>query len=213
MYEIEYSDLATQVYWVLRELIITGELRPGQKLVQEELASRLGVSRTPLLSALSKLEQEKVVETLSRRGSFVKTYGPEDLLNLYDIRVQLEPLGARRAAEHVNASDTKTLIEVLARFERAVNADEPEGLRKSDFEFHMEIMKLSRNPFLYDMLDSFSVIIVANVQGLLKDPRRSLEEHLDLLRAIEEHRADDAHDVMRSHISSARVELLSQIRA
>ncbi|TVR06400.1 MAG: GntR family transcriptional regulator, partial [Spirochaetaceae bacterium] len=95
MYKVEYEDLAQRVYKLLKQMILQGELCSGQRLPQDELAERLGVSRTPLLSAFSKLEREMLVETVPRRGSFVRAYSSEELLNIYDIRLRLEPLGAR----------------------------------------------------------------------------------------------------------------------
>ncbi|HKJ84610.1 MAG TPA: GntR family transcriptional regulator, partial [Spirochaetia bacterium] len=73
-FRVDYEDLSGQVYRMLKHMILVGELKTGEKLRQDDLAERLGVSRTPLLSAFSKLEKEMLVELIPRRGAFVKQY-------------------------------------------------------------------------------------------------------------------------------------------
>jgi DNA-binding GntR family transcriptional regulator len=81
-----YDDLGTKVYEILKEMIVKGELKPGQKLIQENLAEILGVSRTPLLQALSKLSKDHYIITVPRRGSFVKEFSNQENLDIFDIR-------------------------------------------------------------------------------------------------------------------------------
>ena len=109
MYKVEYEDLAQRVHKLLKQMILQGELKSGQRLPQDELAEQLGVSRTPLLSAFSKLEREMLVETISRRGSFVRSFSTKELLDIYDIRLRLEPLGARGATLQATESEIDEL--------------------------------------------------------------------------------------------------------
>jgi DNA-binding GntR family transcriptional regulator len=205
---IESEDLGRKVYRVLKAMIIDGELRSGEKLLQEKLAERLGVSRTPLLSAFSRLEQENLVETVPRRGAFVRRYSRGELLDIYDIRCRLEPLGARGAALNAGPGGLAALDRLLAAFDTAAASGDPHELKRCDYDFHMEIMRSSGNRFLYDMLATFNIIIIANTKGLLKPAERSDREHHALMDALRARDPDTAERVMFEHLADARSNLV-----
>lgn len=207
IYRIETEDLGRQIHKVLKSMIINGDLRSGQKLVQEELAERLGVSRTPLQFALSKLEQENLIETLPRRGYYVRRYSRTELIDIYDIRCRLEPLAARRAA--INASDQEIsgLADLIQLFDAAMAKDDEKLLKRTDYDFHMELLRCCRNQFLYDMLSTFSIIIISNTRGLLKPAAISSLEHHALLDALRTRDPDSADKAMFVHIAGSRANL------
>ena len=211
MYKVEFEDLGQKVYKALKSMIINGELKPGEKLVQEDLAERLGVSRTPLLSAFSKLAQENLVETVSRRGAYVKKFSEQELLDIYDIRVQLEPLGACKAAESATDADISRWEEYLHDFDRATTRNDMKELKRIDYDFHMDIMRCSGNRMLYDMLSTFNIIIISNIKGLLKAPEKSDSEHWALLEAFKRRDAGEARRVMYDHIFDSRSNLLRNL--
>ncbi len=188
------------MYRILKTMIIDGELTAGEKLAQEKLAARLGVSRTPLLSAFSRLEQENLVRTVPRRGAFVRTYSRDELLHIYDIRCRLEPLGARDAALAASAVDLAALRLLLDGFDAAVAAGDTHAQKRTDFDFHMELMRCSGNRFLYDMLAMPAIIIIANTNGLLKPAEQSHREHRALMDALEAHDPERADRVMFEHL-------------
>ncbi len=207
MYRIEIEDLGRKVYKALKGMIISGELRSGEKLVQEELAARLGVSRTPLQFALSKLEQEKLVETLPRRGATVCRYSHKDLVDIYDIRCRLEPLAARDAAANATDAELASLARLLDAFDAAARTADPQALKAADYDFHMELLRCSGNRFLSDMLATCNIIIIGNTKGLLKPAADSSREHRLLLDALRERDPVRAERVMFAHIDSARSNL------
>ncbi len=211
MYRVEFEDLGTKVYKTLKGMIISGELKPGEKLVQEELAERLGVSRTPLLSAFAKLAQENLVETISRRGAYVKRFTEQELLDIYDIRIQLEPLGAERAALHAEPEELEQLESLLTEYDKATRQKDMQMLKQIDYQFHMAIMKSSRNRLLYEMLSTFNVIIISNIKGLLKPPEKSDSEHHDLLQALKNRNAAEARRILYEHINDSRSNLLHHL--
>lgn len=211
MYRVEFEDLGTKVYKTLKNMIITGELKPGEKLVQEDLAERLGVSRTPLLSAFAKLAQENLVETISRRGAYVKRFTEQELVDIYDIRIQLEPLGAERAATYIEPEEIIQLEQLLKQYDEATQAKDMHALKQIDYQFHMFIMRISRNRLLYDMLSTFNVIIISNIKGLLKPPEKSDTEHHLLLEALKAKNPVESRKIMYEHISDSRDNLLKHI--
>ena len=204
MVATRFEDLAEQVYRTLRDMILAGELVPGQKLIQEALSERLGVSRTPLLAAFSKLEKEMLVELVPRRGAFVKRLSLAELLQLYEVRVRLEPLGALEAARHIDKKGRQVLDELLASYREAVKAGEPQAVRMADYRFHMAIMGLSGNPILERILSSFAIVSKSNQRGLMKPAAKSLEEHEALRDAIASKDAELSERLMREHLTEAR---------
>ncbi len=204
MVATKFEDLAEQVYKTLRDMILAGELVPGQKLVQEALSERLGVSRTPLLAAFSKLEKEMLVELVPRRGAFVKRLSPAELLELYEVRLRLEPLGALEAARHIDAKGLKTLDAVLEAHRKAVEIGAVPEVRMADFRFHMGIMRIAGNTVLERILSSFAIVSKSNQQGLMKSAAKSLAEHSALRDAIAGHDLALAERLMYEHLSESR---------
>jgi DNA-binding GntR family transcriptional regulator len=211
-YKVDYQDLPAQVYETLKEMILTGELRSGEKLVQDDLAQTLGVSRTPLLSALSKLENEMLVKSLPRRGFVVRTLTAEEFVHIYDLRLRLEPLGAAEAATSASDAEIAELRRLVAHFaEMAVAGDEGQ-IKESDYRLHMQIMAMSRNQLLYNIISSFNIILVANLEGLLKEAGRSAAQHSTILRAIEARDSRRAEETMHFHIEESRERVLERTR-
>lgn len=204
MYRIETEDLGRKVYKVLRSMIVNGDLRSGEKLGQEELAAKLGVSRTPLLFAFSKLEQDNLVEVLPRRGAYVRRYSRRELLDIYDIRCRLEPLAARDAAMNATPEDIASLAQLLGAFREALRAGDPLAQMRTDYAFHMELLRCCGNRFLLDMLATLNIIVISNAEGLQKPPEHSMREHDALLAALRARDADRAEAVMFAHVNDAR---------
>ncbi|GHV47776.1 GntR family transcriptional regulator [Spirochaetia bacterium] len=179
-------------------MIINGELKPGQKLYQDDLAARLGISRTPLVSAFSKLEQENLVITQPRRGAYVKQYTDKELLDICNIRASLESLGVREAAAVSKPEDWALLETHLVDFDRAVENNDEYGYKQADYNFHMEILRCSGNKFLYDMLHSF-IIIVINMNDFVIDKELSRVEYYKILDAIKNRNSELAELLMDRH--------------
>ncbi len=199
-YKIETADLVEKVYSEIKEMILKRELVPGQKLVQEEIAGRLGVSRTPLLAAFSKLEKEYLVESIPRRGFYVNELSMEDKLYLFDIRLRLEPLGAMRAAELGSPSEKKDLEKIISK---APDFNGPDGKIKffdHDFKFHSSIMIMSRNPMLTKMIASYNIISLSNQHEDDIDCSVSLVHHKEIAEAIIKGNAEQAEKAMEDHI-------------
>jgi DNA-binding GntR family transcriptional regulator len=194
MYRIETEDLGRKVYKVLRSMIINGDLRSGEKLVQDELAERLGVSRTPLQFALSKL---------------VRGYSHKELIDIYDIRCRLEPLAARDAAINATSEDIEGLARLLEAFDEAAKSNDPQALKRTDYEFHMELLRCCGNRFLFDMLATITIIVISNTKSLLKPGERSNREHHLLLEALRARDPDRAERAMFDHINGSRLNLAS----
>ncbi|MEM5947670.1 GntR family transcriptional regulator [Spirochaetia bacterium 38H-sp] len=204
MFKIEYQHLTMQVYNAVKTMIVQDVLHPGQKIVQEEIAQQLGVSRTPLLSALSKLEQEGLIETIPRRGAFVKKYSTKELINLYNIRIRLETLGAKEAAKNADKEHIKILETYLKSFDKAIKEKNSTAYRETDYQFHLAIMEASGNSFLHSMVASSNVILICNVKGILKPLEQSYKEHVDIVNAIKTGDEKKAEELMAFHLEDSK---------
>lgn len=210
-YRINHIDLSEKVYQTLKEMILKNELKSGEKLNQERLCELLGVSRTPILSAFSKLEKEMLIEIVPRRGAYVKTLSKKEFIELYEIRMRLESLGAYEAAKKATEKEIAQLKSILDSFVNAVQQGAKKLLLERDYNFHMKIMEMSKNSLLYRIISSFNIIIISNMEGLLKDPNQSMEEHIKLFKAIQEHNPEVAEECMYNHILDSRYRINNRI--
>src|SRR5512147_1121588 len=104
---IEHENLDDKIYARLKALIADGTLAPGERILQEKLAREMGVSRTPLVNALKRLGQERLVEWVSRRGIYVKRFTMREMAQLFEVREGLEPIAARLAATRIAPDEVK----------------------------------------------------------------------------------------------------------
>ncbi|MBN2396596.1 MAG: GntR family transcriptional regulator [Candidatus Atribacteria bacterium] len=211
MYKIEYLDLNEKVYLALKEMILKSELKSGDKLKQEKLARQLGVSRTPLQSAFYRLEKEFLVEIKPRKGAFVKHLSLQEFQELYDIRCRLESLGAYEAAKRATRSEITQLEKHLNIFQEKVERGDSPGILEADYNYHMAIMKMSKNVLLFRMISSFNILVISNMEGLLKPAIRSLEEHRELFQSIKNNQAELAEKQMYLHIFDAKERIQEKI--
>src|SRR5882724_9088302 len=110
---IEHSELSQPVYKKLKDMILMHELIPGQKIVQEKIAKQLGVSRTPLLKALQMLEYEMLVESIPRRGMFVKIMDWQEMVEVFDCRESLEGMAVNLLAQKKNPALAQKLQKLM----------------------------------------------------------------------------------------------------
>jgi GntR family transcriptional regulator, rspAB operon transcriptional repressor len=208
MYQVKYEDLSEKVYKAVKLMILEGQLTPGQKVKQEELAERLGVSRTPLLSALSMLEKELLIESIPRRGFIIRKTTLRQLLDLFEIRIRLEPLGAIEAAGNFNDPQAQQQIQRLKEQTRAIRHEPADTVQRAfkqyDFDFHSTIMDISNNEFLPLLISSYNLITLSNISRTFRDPFMSIAEHEQILGAIENGNKQLASQTMRDHIEIAR---------
>jgi len=207
MYKVDQKELYETVYQKIKEMIINNEFISGQKLHQQQLADRFGVSRTPLALAFSKLEKEMLIEIIPRRGAFVRSFSRREFEDLYALRLRLEPLGAAEAAARGTEQNLKDLQNYLDIFEKTIKKNSTGPIRKADYHFHMAIMWMSQNDFLFQVMSSFNILIIANMRGLLKDPHKSLVEHKKIFDAVRRHDGKTAEKLMYYHIHDAMKQL------
>jgi DNA-binding GntR family transcriptional regulator len=190
---IATTTLADQVYAVLRDRIVRGELQPGEFIREQEVSQALGVSRTPVREALGRLASEGFAERMPHRGFRVPEESIDDLLELYPIVAALEGLAAEDAFPLLDAADIAHLQEIQDRFRNAVRRDDPRTGIEMNQQFHKLLCARCGNRTLLELLDALrSQAARLELWSFAHIAQReeSVVQHDEILRAIE--RADFA---------------------
>lgn len=211
----EHENLDQKAYSILKDLIIERNLLPGQKIPQEKLARDLGISRTPLISALKFLEQEKLVESVPRRGFFVRLFSKEEMVYIFELREVLEGLAARRAAAKITDSQIIKLNSFFQHFAAQKNISDYKGYAREDRRFHTFVIDVGAKEFLKSILLTTNIISfsyqVLNFEGLIRPPNETIQEHLAMIEAIEGRDSEAAEDLMRQHFKKSLTWLKREI--
>jgi DNA-binding GntR family transcriptional regulator len=190
-------------YTLILEAIESGLYRPGDRLVEAELAERLGVSRTPVREALQRLETQSMLAR-DGRSLIVASLDHNQLAELYVVRAELEGLAARLAARHATPEEVRVLGEMVT--EDRVHLGDPQALARANRRFHKQIHLASHNRYLVQQLDLVhrSMALLATT-SLAAEGRgeAALGEHAAIVKAIAEGDAAGAQAALRSHISRA----------
>jgi len=210
-----YPSKSEKVYDILLENIIRRRLTPGERLVERDLAEKLGVSKTPVREALSRLRKEGLVEGTSYRGFFVTRISPKDMEEIYELREVIEGLAARNATKKINEEQIEQLNSIIRSFEECVRKKDLEYYSSLDLEFHnllaagsknrrlSQIMQLLRNQTR--ILMSSSVVLPGRVEA-------SLKEHKKIMNAVVSHEPDLAEQFAREHIKNVKKAVLSSLK-
>jgi len=198
-------SLADRAYLALRDRLITLQIRPGEPIDDGQIARELEMGRTPVREALKRLEDDRLVIAYPRRGTFATSVDITDLAHINEIRLQLEPLAARRAAERATAVQRAELRELIARIEAN---DELPGdrtdLMRLDLTVHRAIYRAAGNPHLEDVLiryHNLATRIFCLFLGRFPNVVDHVNEHAPLLTAIVSGDADRAAELAREHVS------------
>jgi DNA-binding GntR family transcriptional regulator len=203
----EHENLDQKAYSILKDLIIERKLLPGKKIPQEKLARDLGISRTPLISALKFLEQEKLVESVPRRGFFVRLFSKEEMVYIFELREVLEGLAARRAASRITDSQIKKLNNFFQSFAKQKNISNYKGYAREDRQFHNFVIDVGAKEFLKSILLTTNIISfsyqVLQTEGLVRPPNDTIQEHLAVIEAIKDRDSEAAENLMRQHFKKS----------
>ncbi len=198
------ASLADQAYEGIRDRLVMLDIRPGDPLNDDALAQELGTGRTPVREALKRLEGDRLVIAYPRRGTFATAVDITDLAHISDIRAQLEPLAASRAAENASAATRARLADIaedVAGLEARVR-DRRELLRR-DVQVHREIYRAAGNPYLEDILvrqDNLATRIWCLFIDRIPAIAGHVGEHVALLEAIVEGDAEKAGRLALEHV-------------
>jgi len=208
---IERTDLSFPVYEKLKSMILQNELKPGEKLLQEKLAQQLGVSRTPLLKAMQMLEFDFLVESIPRRGLYVKKLSVKELHDIYDVREGIECVAIRLTTQCITSERFNELQKIWSQFNSKKGIDLNEYTR-ADEKFHSLLLEYSENNILKKTYN-LSLIQARILQtGLMRAPEETLSEHLAMIQAIKEGDYEKAEMEMKNHLRKSKEMIVKKIK-
>lgn len=213
---VDYKPLRELVFEALRDAIINGQLHPGERLMEVQVAEALGVSRTPVREAIRMLESEGYVLIMPRKGAYVSDFSVKDIASVFEIRRALEGLAAELAAERATDEDRERLERLLVELAECVETGDVERYVELDTEFHDTVYKASRNDRLAPIISSLREQIQRFRTRTLSTPgrmREALEEHRGLVEALGDRDAERARQQAADHIDNAENLLMTLIQA
>jgi DNA-binding GntR family transcriptional regulator len=209
------SSLADKARHQIKQWIVHYHLKPGSVLNVGGLAQALQMSHTPVREALSMLEREHLIERRPQRGYSVRGLNLQEVEDLYDLRISLEELAARQAAQRIRRSECRRLAAILAEVGRKLKTSNKSRILELEQDFHVVILEASGNRTLAEMgcgiLDR--IWIIQNINLLTTSHLSEAHpQHLQVFHAIERGDAKHAAALMKKHIIFAKEFVLSRLR-
>ena len=207
----EYLPLRDVVFNTLRQAILRGELKPGERFMEIQLANKLGVSRTPIREAIRKLELEGLVLMIPRRGAEVAQITEKSLRDVLEVRQALEELAVQLACLRMTPEGLTELKKAAAEFERVLGDEDITVVAEADVAFHDVIYLATDNERLISLLNNFREQMYRYRVEYLKKKEfhaKLLKEHQEIIYAIENGECDRAMEVTSRHIEN-QVEVVS----
>lgn len=220
MAKIEHTESDTfsyslrgKVFYQLENDILNGKYKPGDSLIETKLSDELGVSRTPVREAIRQLELEGLVQTIPNKGAIVTGLSEKDIEDIYTIRMMIEGLAARWAAEKITEEELKELQETIELEEFYTNKNDTYNILRLDSKFHEIIFRASKSKPLMNTLTMFHHYLQRarnSSLGMTGRANEALQEHKAILRAIMENNPEKAESLTTEHIKNASLNLLKR---
>lgn len=213
------QSLQEQTYQALRSAILSGELAPGQRLVETQLAQKLQVSRTPVREAIGLLQHESLA-TIDPNGALrVATISETDTVQLYDCRIALEQLSVTGACQNATESQLKNLELIVEQAEKLVNS-KPSPLTSFrlldiDYRFHRLLAQSSGNPWLVSLLDQvFDKMQLLRIQTTKNNPNvlEIRTEHRQIYKPVRERNPEAAVQAIKEHLMASKERVIQEVQ-
>ncbi|MFH1090681.1 MAG: GntR family transcriptional regulator [Pseudomonadota bacterium] len=210
------QPLGDEVHQIIKSAILRGELKPGQRLIEAQLAAQLGASRTPVRQAMHILEREGLAMRLNRGGLVVRPLSMKDVQEILDLRCVLESFAARKAAENITPETLALLERRNENFGRAIDKGDHEHLAGLNTEFHETLYSLAQSPrlerLIQDLHDHFYRYRITLLK--LKDmAQTSYRDHKQMIRAMAEGDPDRTEQLVREHILRGKAVIMAEAEA
>jgi len=199
---IDNTPLSEKIAATIRNSIIKGQLKPGERLVEPKLSEMLGISRTPIREALRLLEMEGFIEIIPRRGAVVTTLTEKDIDDIFVIKMKLEPLASKLAIDHLDNHDLDKMRELVKKMDSGSSRAVSQMIHWN-YDFHRIFIYKCGNERLIKMLEGLqqqfkrATVYSFSIEGRTKEVK---EEHSDLLEAFEKKDAEMVEKVVEKHV-------------
>lgn len=205
--EEDLISLRERVYLHIKDLILEGEFKTGDRLVERELAERLNISRTPIREALFRLESQGFVKTVPRKGVIVADISEKEIIEVFTILSSLEVLAAKLAAQKLDYDTRNKFMDYIKKVEDCLKDENGSNFSHLHGELNHLLYSSAKNSKLYEMLSGLSDYIRAFAKTGYKNPGRpkqSMEEHLRIMEAIVNQEVEMAEYLTKIHIENSR---------
>ena len=203
-----YLPLRDVVFHTLREAILKGELKPGERLMELQLASKLGVSRTPIREAIRMLELEGLAVTIPRKGAEVAKMTEKDMEDVLQIRKALDELAVGLACDNMTEEELKQLYTALKNFEESTRTGDVKKIAQADVEFHDTIYQAADNPKLVNMLNNLREQMYRYRVEYLKNDSiypRLIEEHEKIYEGLKRKDKETVVKIVSYHVMNQEI--------
>jgi len=212
---LDHTDLTEQTYQVLRNRILTRQVKPGEKIAVDEVAHGLGVSRTPVTDALKRLAIDGLVEIMPRRGTFVSELTARDVEELFDIRLLIETYAAEQIVINGKVTDFLEAIEEPTRVMSRATVDDDygdyEAFIEGDRQMHLALVKATENQKLIEMYTELNVhmhVARAHYLNSVENARQAHQEHEAILAAFHHGDPEIIKEELCRHITNVKTRIL-----
>lgn len=197
------KSLSQRAYEVLKQAIITGELRPGQILIEDQLAKDLGISRTPVRSAIRRLEADYLLDITPSKNIVVATITQKDIHDASQARQLVEVEAAGLLAETITDDQCRQLEDIIKLQKEALNQKAYSDFLDYEYQFHVKIGEFCGNMWYAKLVDNISLLqrrVLILTWHLEADWSYAVDEHMQILEAMKRHNKEASRDAMREHI-------------
>ncbi len=211
----EFLPLRDVVFNTLRKAILTGQLKPGERLMEVHLANRLGVSRTPIREAIRKLELEGLVVMIPRRGAEVARITEKSLKDVLEVRRAMDALSVELACDRISEEELQKLEAACKTFAEATKGKDAAVIAKADVALHDIIVQAAGNQRLCQLVNNLAEQMYRYRFVYIKDEsqhEKLIAEHQEIFESILERNKERAANAARIHIDNQEKSILQQIR-
>ena len=206
------ATLKTQVYDYLKESIIMGGLKPGERLIEEKISEELQVSRSPIREAIRMLEKDGLLLVNSSGGVTVVEPTIQDFQHLYECRVEMEPLAAFYAAERRTQEQIELIRTNLLQMGKISETNDIKKVHDANVNFHEAIISASANPFLVSMISQLRGVNSFYRKSILEENplhmENAMQDHQQIFQAILHQEPEKARQLMKTHIESDYIQFI-----
>jgi DNA-binding GntR family transcriptional regulator len=199
-------SIREHAYLYLKKMILKGEFKAGDRLIERELAAKLKISRTPIREALFRLESQGFVKTVPRKGVVLSNISVNEVTEVFTILASLEVLAVKLASQRMD-QETKTELDQKIKELMEIEENEEENFNFEHIKMNHLINKASKSPKLFEILSGLiDYIHMAANMGYETPGRRkiSLKEHIDIMKALRNQETEMAENLMRIHIENSK---------
>lgn len=202
--KIKQQNLSQEAYIKIKKLILDDVLKSGEKVIQEKMAKKLGISRIPIIQALSLLKKEHLLEYYAGKGYYVRKIPKKEYFDLIDIRIALECLAVESIIKNMNSKLKNCFLKFLNDFEKYSEKNDFKNYYELDKKFHYFLIEASNNYYLKHIDATFNVLLLTFLKGFSSEINISMEHHRKIIKAIVNEDVDSAIKLLREHTDNKK---------